>query len=193
MGITKGDLVKVEYEGRFPEGEVFDSTEKHGGEPIEFQAGSGMLVSGFEEAVIGMEAGEEKEVTLKSEDAYGELNPEFVQKVPKQGFPPEAKEGMMIGLPIPNGQQIPAMIKEIGESEVTLDLNHPLAGKTLIFKIKVVSFEEGELKEPEHMCGCGHDHGEKEDGECCGGNKNEDGSCCGGHDKEDSCGCGHSH
>ena len=142
MTITKGDLVKVQYEGRFPEGEVFDSTDKHGGEPIEFQAGSGMLVSGFEEAVIGMEAGQEKEVTLKPEDAYGEPNPQFVQKVPKQGFPEEAKEGMMIGVPMPNGQQIPAVIKEIGESEVTLDLNHPLAGKTLEFDVEVVEITD---------------------------------------------------
>jgi FKBP-type peptidyl-prolyl cis-trans isomerase 2 len=91
-----------------------------------------------------MDAGEEKEITLKPEEAYGELNPEYVQKVPKDKFPPEAKEGMMIGLPLSDGQQIPATIKEMGENEVTLDLNHPLAGKTLIFKIKVVSFEDGE-------------------------------------------------
>ncbi len=154
MVIKQGDIVRVEYEGRFPEGEVFDSTAKHGGEPMEFQVGAGMLVLGFEKAVIGMDSEEEKEVTLKPEDAYGEPNPEYVQKVPKDKFPPEAKEGMMIGLPMPNGQQIPAMIKEIGETEVTLDLNHPMAGKTLIFKIKVVSFEEGELKEHNPMCGC---------------------------------------
>jgi peptidylprolyl isomerase len=169
MVIKKGDVVKVEYEGRFPEGEVFDSTERHGGEPIEFQAGSGMLVSGFEEAVIGMNSGEEKEVTLGPESAYGEVNSEYVQKVPKTGFPPEAKEGMMIGIPMPTGQQIPALIKEIGETEVTLDMNHPLAGKTLIFKIKVVSFEEGELSEDGHDCDCGHDHSSEKSHECdCG-------------------------
>ena len=183
MVIKKGFIVKAEYEGRFPEGEVFDSTEKHGGEPIEFQVGSGMLVTGFEEAIIGMDSGEEKEITLTPENAYGDLNPEFVQKVPKEGFPPEAKEGMMIGVPMPNGQQIPAVIKEIGETEVTLDMNHPLAGKTLIFKIKVVSFKEGELAEEGPVCGCGDDGCDSED--------KKEGTCCGGHDeKEDSCACG---
>ena len=177
MTIKQGDIVKVEYEGRFPDGEVFDSTEKHGGEPMEFQAGSGMLVSGFEKAVIGMNSGEEKEVTLKPEEAYGEPNPQYVQKVPKDKFPPEAKEGMMIGLPMPNGQQIPATIKEIGETEVTLDMNHPMAGKTLIFKIKVISFEEGELKPHDHVCGCGDEGCSPEE------NKEKD-SCCGG-----SCSC----
>jgi FKBP-type peptidyl-prolyl cis-trans isomerase 2 len=175
MVIKQGDIVKVEYEGRFPEGEVFDSTAKHGGEPMEFQVGAGMLVPGFEMAVIGMNSGEEKEVTLTPEEAYGEPNPEYVQKIPKDKFPPEAQEGMMIGLPMPNGQQIPAVIKEIGETEVTLDLNHPMAGKTLIFKIKVVSFEEGELEEHNHVCGCG-------DFCDCG----DDCSC---DEEEDSCGC----
>ena len=166
MAITKGDVVKVEYEGRFLEGEIFDSTEAHGGEPIEFQPGSGMLVPGFEEAVIGMEAGEEKEVTLTPENAYGEVNPEFIQKVPKQGFPEEAEVGMMIGIPMPNGQQIPAKIAEIGGEEVTLDLNHPLAGKTLVCKIKVISFEEGELSEHGHECDCGDEHSHCHDCDC---------------------------
>lgn len=203
MVIKQGDIVKVEYEGRFPEGEVFDSTAKHGGEPMQFQVGSGMLVSGFENAVIGMNSGEEKEVTLKPEDAYGEPNSEYVQKVPKDKFPPEAKEGMMIGLPMPNGQQIPATIKEIGETEVTLDLNHPMAGKTLIFKIKVVSFEEGELKEHDHACDCSDDScsaeecGDKDcacseessDSEEKKEENSEDKKEESSDKKEDSCGC----
>ena len=81
MVIKLGNKVKVEYEGRFEDGEVFDSTERHGGEPLEFVVGSGMLVSGFEKAVDGMAEGEEKEVTLKPEEAYGEVNPQYVQKV----------------------------------------------------------------------------------------------------------------
>ncbi|MBT4375885.1 peptidylprolyl isomerase [archaeon] len=176
MTIKKGDIIKVKYEGRFPEGEIFDSTKKHGNEPMEFQVGTDMLVSGFENAVIGMKSGEEKEVTLKPEEAYGEPNPEYVQKIPKDKFPPEAKEGMMIGLPMPTGQQIPATIKEIGESEVTLDLNHPMAGKTLIFKIKVIEIKEGKLEEKNHDCECIEEE--------CG----PENSCC-SEDKKDSCEC----
>jgi len=125
-----------------------------------------------------MNIGEEKEIKLASEEAYGEINPQAVQKVPKDKFPAEAKEGMMIGVQTPMGQ-IPALIKEIGETEVTLDMNHPLAGKTLIFKIKIISFEEGDfLKEmQENSCncsngecsdkGCSDDSGDGEEGSCC--------------------------
>lgn len=178
MTIKNGYKVKVEYEGKFENGEVFDSTEKQGGGALEFVPGTGMLVPGFEKAVIGMKEGEEKEVTLKPEEAYGEHNPEFVQEIPKDKFPPEAEEGMLIGLPMPGGQQIPAMISKIGEETVTLDMNSPLAGKTLIFKIKVVSFEEGDFANEighAHSCGCGD--------EGCG-----DECACEG-EEESSCGC----
>lgn len=192
MEIKNGYKVKVEYEGRFPEGEVFDSTEKHGGEPLEFVPGTGMLVPGFEKAVIGMKSGETKEVTLEPEEAYGHANPEFIQDVPKANFPPEAKEGMLIGLPMPNGQQIPAKIVEIGEETVKLDMNSPMAGKTLVFKIKVVGIEEGDFAnemaqahehESDGCCGSGECASDKEEGESCCKDK-EDGEdphacpCC---------------
>jgi FKBP-type peptidyl-prolyl cis-trans isomerase 2 len=138
MAVNKGDKIKVEYTGSFENGEVFDASEKHG-EPLEFEAGANMVVPGFDAAVIGMEVGEEKTVTLKSDEAYGEPHPKAIQKVPKDKFPAEAKVGMMIGVPLPNGQQIPAKITEITGNEVTIDMNHPMAGKTLIFKIKIVS------------------------------------------------------
>ena len=137
MVVKKGDKIKVDYEGRFESGEVFDASEKHG-QPLEFEAGKGMVVPGFDAAVIGMDVGEEKTVTLKPEEAYGMPNDKAVQKVPKDKFPAEAKEGMMIGVPLPNGQQMPAKIVKIDDKEVTIDMNHPMAGKVLIFKIKVV-------------------------------------------------------
>ena len=181
MAIKLGNKVKVEYEGRFTDGEVFDSTSQHDGEPIEFVVGSGMLVSGFEKAVEGMNEGEEKEVNLKPEDAYGEPNPEYVQKVPKDKFPEGAEVGMMIGVPTPMGQ-IPAKITKMEDDGVTIDMNHPLAGKELIFKIKVVSVEDGDFlaeamqghshaheHNHDHECSCGHDHEHKHDHECtCG-------------------------
>ena len=140
MAVEKGNTIKVEYTGSFENGEVFDASEKHG-KPLEFKAGEGMVVPGFDKAVIGMNVGEEKEFTLKPEDAYGQPNPEAVQKVPKDKFPAEAKEGMMIGIPLPNGQQMPAKIVKIEDDGVTIDMNSPMAGKTLAFKIKIVSIE----------------------------------------------------
>jgi peptidylprolyl isomerase len=137
MAVEKGNTIKVEYTGSFEDGEVFDASEKHG-EPLEFKAGEGMVVPGFDNAVIGMSVGEEKTVTLSPEDAYGEPNANAIQAVPKESFPKEAEVGMMIGVPLPNGQQVPAKITKITDTEVTIDMNHPMAGKVLVFKIKVV-------------------------------------------------------
>ena len=140
MVVKKGSKIKVEYTGSFEDGEVFDASEKHG-EPLAFEAGAGMVVPGFDAAVIGMEVGEEKIVTLKPEEAYGEPHPNAIQVVPRDKFPKEAEEGMMIGVPLPNGQQIPAKITKIDDKEVTIDMNHPMAGKILVFKIKIVEIE----------------------------------------------------
>ena len=139
MKVEKGNKVKVEYEGKFEDGTVFDSSEKHG-RPLEFEAGAGMVVPGFDAAVIGMEKDEEKEFKIEPKDAYGELNPEAFRKVPREQIPTDAeiKPGMMLGVQMPNGQQMPVKVSEVSDTEITLDLNHPLAGKTLNFKIKIV-------------------------------------------------------
>ncbi|MEX2705385.1 MAG: peptidylprolyl isomerase [Candidatus Freyrarchaeum guaymaensis] len=136
MPVKKGDRVKVEYIGMFDDGTVFDSSE--GKSPLEFEAGSGQIIKGFDEAVIGMKKGEEKEFKIEPKDAYGERNPELVRKIPRDQLPPEAQAGMLLMLRTPDGMQIPAEITEVTDEEVTIDLNHPLAGKTLNFKIKIV-------------------------------------------------------
>jgi len=141
MAVETGNKIKVDYTGTFENGEVFDASEKHG-KPLEFEAGKGMVVPGFDSAVIGMAEGEEKEVTLQPLDAYGEINPQAIQKVPAEKFPKDAKVGLQVGIPLPNGQQYPATITAMDEKEVTLDMNHPMAGKILIFKIKVVSISK---------------------------------------------------
>ncbi|MCK4996799.1 peptidylprolyl isomerase [Candidatus Pacearchaeota archaeon] len=140
MAVEKGNTIKVEYTGSFENGEVFDASEKHG-QPLEFKAGEGMVVPGFDKAVLGMELDEEKTVTLQPVDAYGMPDPKGIQKVPKNHFPIEAEEGMTVGVPLPNGQKIPATITKITDAEVTIDMNNPMAGKVLVFKIKVVSIE----------------------------------------------------
>ena len=139
MPVKKGDKVKVEYTGTLEDGTVFDSSEKHG-EPLAFEVGAGQMIKGFDDAVVGMEVGDEKEITLKPADAYGDPNPQLIQKVPKDKLPKDAdmKEGMQLAMALPNGQQIPATITEIGDTEVTIVIFHPLAGKTLNFKLKLI-------------------------------------------------------
>ncbi|MFH1637470.1 MAG: peptidylprolyl isomerase [Candidatus Woesearchaeota archaeon] len=139
MEIKDGNKVKIEYEGKLETGEVFDASAKHG-QPLEIDVGKHQVIPGFEKALIGMKKGEEKEITLKPEEAYGQKNPQMVKKVPREQLPKdqEPKAGMMLMITLPTGQNMPAMIAEVSPEDVTLDLNHPLAGKTLIFKIKVV-------------------------------------------------------
>ena len=136
-----GDKVKVEYHGTLEDGTVFDSS-THGdhSHPIEFQLGSKQVIPGFENAMIGMENREEKEIKLLPSEAYGDHNPELVKKLPRDRLPPEIqpKEGMILVLNAPNGIQIPTKIVKVEDSIVTIDLNHPLAGKTLKFKIKLL-------------------------------------------------------
>jgi len=149
MPVEKGNRVKVEYTGTFDDGTVFDASEKHG-KPLEFEAGGKQVIKGFDDALIGMEKGQEKQIKLAPKDAYGDPNPELVKKVPRDKLPEgELKPGMMLGVGLPTGQQVPAMITEVSDSEVTIDLNHPLAGKTLNFKIKVVDIAEGKEEETE--------------------------------------------
>jgi peptidylprolyl isomerase len=138
MAVKKGDTVKVEYEGKLDDGTVFDSSKKHG-QPLEFEAGAGKVIPGFDNAVIGMEEGEEKTVKIDVKDAYGERNDQLVKEVPRTQMPEgDIKEGMMLGVGLPNGQQVPATISKVEAETVTLDLNHPLAGKNLTFEIKVI-------------------------------------------------------
>jgi len=140
MAIKKGDKVKVEYTGTLADGTVFDTSERHGG-PLEFEAGAGKVIKGFDEALIGMSVGHEKSITLAPADAYGEHNPQMVQQVPRSELPAdkEIKPGMMLMVGLPDGQQFPAKITDVKEDIVIIDFNHPLAGQTLHFKLKVVA------------------------------------------------------
>ncbi len=139
MPVKKGDKIKVDYTGTLDDGTVFDDSKKHG-HPLEFEVGSGQLIKGFDEGVIGMKKGEEKDIHIKCADAYGDPNPDLVKKVPRDKLPTEQelKPGMMLGVALPTGQQLPAKIVEVGDKEITIDMNHPLAGKDINFKIKVI-------------------------------------------------------
>ena len=123
---------------KLEDGTVFDSSEKHD-KPLEFEVGTKKLIPGFEKAVIGMEVGEEKEIKLQPEEAYGSPKPEMIKEVPREQLPKEElKPGMMLAVGLPDGRQLPAKIAEVKDETVMIDLNHPLAGKVLIFKIKLL-------------------------------------------------------
>ena len=133
----KGDKVKVHYTGTLDNGEVFDSSE--GRDPLEFEVGSEGIIKGFSIGVEGLEPGQEREVKVSPEDAYGERRDDLVQEVPKDMMPKEMelKKGMTLFLKHPSGQAMPVTLVEVGEQKVKVDLNHPLAGKELNFKIRL--------------------------------------------------------
>lgn len=133
-----GDTVKVHYTGRLDDGTVFDSSKDR--EPLVFTLGEGRLIKGFEDAVVGMSVGETKTVRVPSEEAYGPYRNELVLRVDRTQFPPsiEPREGLILSLRQPDGGIIEVAITEISEDSVTLDANHPLAGKDLTFEIEMV-------------------------------------------------------
>lgn len=139
MPIKKGDKIKVDYTGTLNNGQMFDSSER-AGHPLEFEVGAGHIIKGFDSAVIGMKKGETKEIKLKPEEAYGMQKPELLKKLPRDKLPkePEPKAGMLLTIATADGHKFPARIADVNEKEITIDLNHPLAGKNLNFKIKIV-------------------------------------------------------
>lgn len=138
MAVQTGNKVKVEYVGKLDDGSVFDSSENHG-KPLEFEVGSGHVIKGFDDAILGMNEGDEKEFTIEPAEAYGQHDPTLVQKVPREVFPQEVDltAGLLFEAGLPTGEKVPAMITAVDKGIVTVDLNHPLAGKTLTFKIKL--------------------------------------------------------
>ena len=135
MTIENGKKVKVHYTGKHVDGEVFDSSE--GREPLSFTVGEGMMIKGFEEGLMGMETGEKKTIEIQPADAYGESREDLVTEVELSQLP----EGIEVGQPLQamtNGGPMSVTVKEIKESTAMIDLNHPLAGKTLVFDLEVV-------------------------------------------------------
>ena len=134
-----GDNVSVHYTGTLNDGTKFDSSHDRG-DPIIFTVGAGQMIAGFDSAVNGMAVGEKKSVTLTPDQAYGETNPNAIQVAPKEQFPDDFEfiKGGVVQGQYPNGQMFTATITEVAESNVTVDFNHPMAGKTLNFEIELV-------------------------------------------------------
>ena len=132
-----GDTVRIHYTGTLNDGSVFDSSE--GEEPLEFTLGSGQVIPGFEQAVEGMQPGEKKEVKIPSDEAYGAHNDEWVLVVDRENFPEhiEPEPGQQLELS-QNGQSFTVTVTEVSDDSVTLDANHPLAGKDLTFALELV-------------------------------------------------------
>ncbi|MFN2257488.1 MAG: peptidylprolyl isomerase [Desulfuromonadaceae bacterium] len=131
----KGDTVKVHYTGRLENGEIFDSSD--GEKPLNFIVGQREVLKGFDEAVEGMIAGEKKTVTIEPEKGYGKPNQDLIQTVKRTEMPEglEFSVGNQIEVTKEDGSLFYVMVKEITESEVRLDANHPLAGRRLVFDI----------------------------------------------------------
>jgi len=142
--VADGDTVKLSYVGKLEDGTVFDSSAT--GSPIEFTVGAGMVIPGMENGIIGMAAGETKALTIPVDEAYGQPHPELIMNVAKAQLPQdmEFEVGAQLESHQPDGRIMYATITEVGEDSVTLDANHPLAGKTLIFDVEVVEITKGE-------------------------------------------------
>lgn len=151
--VNEHSHVDVDYEGRLEDGRLFDTSKEdvakqegvyHEGReytPLCVELGHGMLIKGFEDALIGMKEGEEKTVKIESKDAYGNKKEELIQRFDRDPErDKELKVGMMVAVDI-QGRQMPALVIEAGE-KIALDFNHPLAEKNLTFKIKVVKIED---------------------------------------------------
>lgn len=133
--VKRGDTVTVNYTGRFEDGDVFDSSS--GSEPLRFTAGGQEVIPGVANAVLGMEAGESKTVTIPPEDGYGPRQDGLLQKVPLDQLPPQVKVGDPLQAQVEQDTFI-FWVKEMDDQFATLDGNHPLAGKTLVFELELV-------------------------------------------------------
>jgi peptidylprolyl isomerase len=162
--VTSGDIVHLHYTGRFEDGTVFDSTE--GGDPLELVAGAADIIDGVSQGIIGLEVGEERTLTVPPERGYGTRDEALARKVPLDALP----EGVEVGDRVSTtagGHEIVFRVTSIEADEATIDANHPLAGRTLVFKLAVHSIHGND---PDHGrrkhdhghgdggCGCGHDH-----------------------------------
>jgi peptidylprolyl isomerase len=133
-----GDTVTVHYTGRLEDGTVFDSSANR--DPLEFTLGDGLLIPGFEQAVLGMSPGESKTAEVSADQAYGPHREEMVVEIDRQEFPPhfQPEVGQQLQIPQSEGQVARLIVTAVSEQKVTLDANHPLAGRDLTFDIQLV-------------------------------------------------------
>jgi peptidylprolyl isomerase/FKBP-type peptidyl-prolyl cis-trans isomerase SlpA len=138
----EGDEVRVHYKGKLKDGTVFDASDE--GEPLTFTLGENRVIEGFEKAVVGMEPGDSKTTEIPPAEAYGDHRPDMVMELDRAQLPEnlEPKVGQQLQLRLEDGRTVPVLITEIGDDGVTIDANHPLAGRTLVFDIELVDVEQ---------------------------------------------------
>ena len=140
--VENGHFVKVDYTGTLENGDIFDSSRN--AHPIEVKVGAGGVIKGFEDALMGMAQNEKKTFTCSPEEAYGHRNEgleqSFMRSELPEGFDPQV--GQVLALQNPQGGQFPASVKHTDDEKITMDLNHPLAGKTLTFDVEVLEIND---------------------------------------------------
>jgi FKBP-type peptidyl-prolyl cis-trans isomerase SlyD len=138
--VKDGLMVSFDYTLKGTDGKVIETSK--GKEPLRYIHGQKMMIPGLEKELTGMKVGGEKHVTVKPEDAYGKLDPKAIKEVPKEKVPPNAlKVGAVLAETRPDGSVVPLTVRQIKEKTVVMDLNHPMAGKTLVFDVKVVDIQ----------------------------------------------------
>ena len=197
MSVEINKVISIEYTLKDANtGEQLDSNV--GGNPLDFVSGKGQIIPGLEEKLVTMEAGENADVLVAPDQAYGEYNDEALQVLPKEQFAGiDLVEGMTLYGTGEQGETVQVSVKSFDDSEVTIDFNHPMAGRTLMFTVAILSERAASEEEVQtgivgglaamggSCCGggsCGTDGGHKhdDDHECCGGHN---------HDAEQGCGC----
>lgn len=194
MNITQDKVASIAYEVKTQEGALVDQTTTD--TPLDYLHGHNNLIPGLEKELEGKVAGDKFSVTVSPEDAYGEYEEAFVQRVPKSAF--EGIDELEVGMRFmaqTEGGQMPVEITAVEDDEVVVDGNHMLAGQTLSFEVEVVAVRDAKPKEIEmgqvKRVGCCGGHGHGDDHECCGGHGHgDDHECCGGHGHGDGQGCG---
>ena len=166
--VENGLYISVHYKGTLDSGEVFDSSE--GRAPLEVQMGAGQLIKGFEAALADMALNEKKTFTLTPDEAYGPRDENRIHRFARSEVPPEMdpQVGQAIALTAPDGRQVPARIAAVDDEQVSVDLNHPLAGQALTFAIEVVGISPTatqqhagcaggcDCQSDKSGCGCAH-------------------------------------
>ncbi len=134
--VSQGDTVRIHYVGKLEDGTTFDKS--YDREPLEFVAGGSQVIPGISQAVVGMEEGQTKSVTLSPEDAFGQRNPGMEKTIPREQLPDGIQEGDQLRA-VQGDQEFPVFVRKLDDQSALVDANHPLAGQKLVFDIEVVS------------------------------------------------------
>lgn len=143
--VKDGATVSLEYTLSGEDGKVIESNK--GREPLRYVDGRSQIIPGLEKALVGMKAGTEKKVTVKPEEAYGQVDPKAYREVPKENVPSDSqKPGMTLFAKNADGEMFPVRVREVKDKTVVIDMNHPLAGKTLVFDVKILDVQPPSAK-----------------------------------------------